>query len=84
MPLYIIEELIIRLQEFNKGMGKLRSYVRLGEQMIIKTNRGMITVPMALLNCQLREPAGITSEEMAALAAQFIRSGKQVNENITY
>lgn len=79
MSSFVIEELIIRLQEFNRGVGTLKSYVRLGEQMIIKTTRGMITVPMSLLNCQLQEPAAITSEEIAVLARQFIRSGKRVN-----
>ena len=79
MPSYVIEELIIRLQAFNKGIGTLKSYIRLGEQMIIKTNRGMITVPMSLLNCQLQTPTAITSEEIAVLTGQFIRSGKRVD-----
>ena len=82
MPSFVIEELIIRLQEFNKGIGTFKSCVRLGEQMIIKTTRGMITVPMSLLNCQLQAPAAITSEEIAVLAGQFIRSGKKVNGNM--
>lgn len=79
MPLYVIEELIIRLQAFNKGIGALKSYVRLGEQMIIKTNRGIITVPMSLLSCQLQTPAAITGEEIALFAGQFTRSRKRVD-----
>ncbi|WP_114936624.1 hypothetical protein [Mucilaginibacter endophyticus] len=80
MPSYVIEELIIRLQACNKGVGTLKSYIRLDEQMIIKTTRGMITVSMTLLNCQLQEPAAITREEIAVLAGQFIRSGKRLDE----
>ncbi|HEX8019129.1 hypothetical protein [Mucilaginibacter sp.] len=82
MPSFVIEELIIRLQEFNRGVGTLKSYVRLGEQMIIKTTRGVITVPMSLLNGQLQEPTVITNEEIAILAGQFIKSRKRVDEEI--
>ncbi|QEM14274.1 hypothetical protein [Mucilaginibacter rubeus] len=82
MPLYIIEELIIRLQAFNKGVGTFISCIRLGEQMIIKTNRGMITIPMVVLITQLQRPPAITNEEVAVLARQFVRSARQVNRNI--
>lgn len=76
-PLYIIEEIIIRLQEFNPEIGRLKGSESLGSQMIIKTTKGLITVPSQLLSSQLHHPYLLEKEDIEALAKQFIRINKQ-------
>ena len=73
IPLYIIDEIIIRIQEFNSEIGILKSAEKLGSQLIIKTNSGIITVPVPLLRSQLDDPASIKNDEIAELSKRFIR-----------
>lgn len=73
IPIYIIEEVLIRLQEINPEIGKLKTMERLGSQMIIKTSNGIITVPVLLLGLQLHDPSMLKNEDVEALAKQFIK-----------
>ncbi|MES2060739.1 MAG: hypothetical protein V4456_02380 [Bacteroidota bacterium] len=73
IPLYVIEEILIRLQEFNPETGTLETCERLGSQMIVKTNKGMITVPLLLLNLQLNNPVTLREKDIELLASQFIK-----------
>lgn len=72
IPLYIIEEMVIRLQEFNPAIGDLTGNERLGSQMIVKTTNGIITVPVLLLSKQLCDPGVITKQEIAELSKDII------------
>ena len=71
--MYAIEELLIRLQRYNTNIGELKGYERLGSQMIVKTNKGIITVPLLLLNLQLVDPASLKQKDIEVLAKQFIK-----------
>jgi len=73
IPLYVIEEILVRLQEFNTEIGELDTYERLGSQMIVKTNKGIITVPVLLLSLQLNSPALLKQKDIEVLAKQFIK-----------
>lgn len=72
IPLYIIEEMVIRLQEFNPAIGDFTGNERLGSQMIVKTTNGIITVPVLLLSKQLYDPGVITKQEIAELSKDII------------
>ena len=80
IPIYIIEEVLIRLQGINPEIGKLKTMERLGSQMIIKTSNGIITVPVSLLGLQLHDPSMLKNEDVETLAKQFIKQKDTKND----
>ena len=83
IPKYIIQEVLIRLEEFNKEIGAMRGFKREESLVIVRTANGTTTMPVTLLKSQFHAPAKLLQTDMENLAKQFIQV-KRVAKKLSF
>ena len=68
IPLYIIYELLIRVNQINPAIGSYSSHTFNTAGAVIITTSGKLRVRNALLNRQFKDPELISSADLALLA----------------
>ncbi|WP_293304859.1 hypothetical protein [Pedobacter sp. UBA5917] len=70
-PLFLYYELLIRLTIFKPEIGEFSSALPFDDHILLKTDRGMINIPLEIMNMQFNDPRLISEREMNKLAATF-------------
>lgn len=70
-PLFLYYELLIRLTIFRPEIGEFSSALPFDDHVLLKTDRGMIDIPLEMINRQFNDPRLISEREIAKLAAAF-------------
>jgi len=70
-PLFLYYELLIRLTIFKPEIGEFRSVMPFDDHVLLKTDRGMIDIPVEIMNMQFNDPRLIPEREIVKLAAAF-------------
>lgn len=70
-PVYVIYELIIRLQELNPEVGEYINYRDTATGILVRTTSGNIEVPESMLLRQFNDPTSITQHEILNLLDNF-------------
>jgi len=70
-PLFLYYELLIRLTIFKPEIGEFQSVLPFDDHVLLKTDKGMIDIPIAIINMQFNDPRLIPELEIGKLAAAF-------------
>jgi hypothetical protein len=70
-PLFLYYELLIRLTIFKPEIGEFRSALPLDDHVLLKTDKGMMEIPIGIMNMQFNDPGLIPELEIGKLAAAF-------------
>lgn len=70
-PLFLYYELLIRLTLFNPEIGEFRSALPFDDHVLLKTDKGMMEIPIDIMNMQFNDPGLIPELEISKLAAAF-------------
>jgi len=71
LAVYVIYELLIRVQELNPEAGEYVSYKKISGGVAVRTTTGSIEIPDHLLTEQFNNPASIKEAEILALMESF-------------
>jgi hypothetical protein len=71
MPLYAIVELLIRLSAFNNGIGNYKNHAERGDDVVIKTTNGSISLSKRLILSQFHTPDDINKRDLELMAMKF-------------
>jgi hypothetical protein len=71
ISVYVIYELLIRLQELNPAVGEYVSNKRSGDGILVRTSSGTIDIPESILSTQFNNPSLITQDEILSLLDRF-------------
>jgi hypothetical protein len=71
ISVYVIYELLIRLQELNPAVGDYVSNKRSSDGILVRTSNGTIDIPEGILSAQFNNPSSITQNEILNLLARF-------------
>ncbi len=71
IPVYAIVEVLIRVSNFDEGIGNYLNHVVQPEWVVIRTSKGVITFSNDLIAKQLEQPEKITNEELLDALANF-------------
>ncbi|WP_129714374.1 hypothetical protein [Pedobacter sp. SYP-B3415] len=71
VPVFVYHEILIRMQNFNPQIGDYLSASAHGDAVSLQTTTGSLSVPVALLQSQFRDPSAIDDEELRTLAGNF-------------
>lgn len=74
-PVFIFHELVLRLFEVNKSVGKYLASTFDGSECLIETTAGKLKVSLDLLEKQYINPKLISNEEVDSLSAGFTLNG---------
>jgi hypothetical protein len=73
---YIIYELLIRLQELKPDVGDYLSNKTTTDGIVVFTSTGKIVIPDTIILRQINTPASITTYELIILLDSFIANNK--------
>lgn len=71
IPVYVIYELLIRLQELNPGVGDYMLNKKTANGILVRTSSGTINLPEEILFRQFNDPASISQLELLTLLESF-------------
>jgi len=71
LPTYAIVELLIRLSKFDPAIGDYKDHAVYDDEVIVKTSKGNIRFPRALILQQFEAPEQITDEQLKKVALWF-------------
>ncbi len=71
LPIFIIYELIIRLQEFHENIGDYEMHYYSDYGLTIKTSSGSININKEIVDKQLLDPSLVSKDELILLANSF-------------
>ena len=71
ISVYVIYELLIRLQELNPAVGDYVSNKRSADGILVRTSSGTIDIPESILSTQFNSPSSITQDEILSLLDRF-------------
>jgi hypothetical protein len=71
ISVYVIYELLIRLQELNPGIGEYVSNKRSADGILVRTSSGTIEIPENILSLQFNNPSSIGQHEILGLLDRF-------------
>jgi len=71
LPTYAIVELLIRLSKFDTAIGDYKDHAVYDDEVIVKTSKGNIRFPRALILQQFEAPEQITDEQLKKVALWF-------------
>ncbi|RLJ69599.1 hypothetical protein [Pedobacter alluvionis] len=70
-PLFLYYELLIRLTIFKPEIGEFQSALPFDDHVLLKTDKGMMEIPIDIMNMQFNDPELIPEQEIGKLAAAF-------------
>ncbi|ETZ19146.1 hypothetical protein [Pedobacter sp. V48] len=71
IAVYVIYELLIRLQELNPAVGEYISHKKTDDGILVRSSTGVIAMPEDILFRQFNDPATISQHEVLGLQAGF-------------
>lgn len=71
LAVYVIYELLIRVQELNPEVGEYISYKKINGGVSVRTTNGSIEMPDGLLQEQFNNPTSIRESQILALLDSF-------------
>ncbi len=71
IAVYILYELVIRLQELNPAIGEYVSFKKVEDGILIRTSTGQISVSDHILALQFNDPTAIGQPEILNLLNNF-------------
>lgn len=74
--LFLYYELLVRLEIFKPEIGEFSSAIIFDDHILLKTNKGLLEIPLTLIDKQFRDPRLIKEEEIRKLAAKFRPNGE--------
>jgi len=77
IAVYVIYELLIRLQDLNPGIGEYISNKKKDENILVRTSTGHLTIPERILQRQFHEPTAISQQEILDVLDNFKGSNSE-------
>jgi hypothetical protein len=71
LPTYAVVELLMRLSQHNLSIGDYKNHFAYDTGVIVKTSRGTICFPEALIKQQFEDPDLVTDNALLELALSF-------------
>ncbi len=71
IAVYVIYELLVRLQELNPAVGEYISYKKINAGISVQTSTGLVFIPEHLLSTQFNNPAAINPSDLLSLLDSF-------------
>ena len=71
IPVYVIYELLIRLNELNPAVGDYISNKKINEGTLVRTSTGIIALSDGVLSRQFHDPSTISQHEILDLLKGF-------------
>jgi hypothetical protein len=71
LPLYAIVELLMRLSAFNARIGNYKNHAERGDDVIVKTTNGTISLSRLLILSQFHTPDDINKRDLELMATKF-------------
>ncbi|MEH6307727.1 hypothetical protein RYH73_18890 [Olivibacter sp. CPCC 100613] len=74
IPVFVIHELIIRLQEIDPLVGEYKHHYFSAEEAVVETSHLQLRFPMYLLRQQFQDPELISHDELRQQLPFFLRA----------
>lgn len=71
IPVYVIYELLIRLNELNTDVGDYISNKKINQGILVRTSTGIIALSDEILSRQFHDPSTISQQEILDLLKGF-------------
>ena len=71
LAVYVIYELLIRLQELDPAVGEYLSYKKISAGIKVQTTTGSLEIPDTLLDQQFHSPESVALADLSVLLGSF-------------
>lgn len=76
LPTYAIVELLMRIARYTKTIGDYKDHRIIGLNVLVKTNKGMLSFPQSLIMQQFENPELINDKALLKQARGTFKAGK--------